>query len=185
IEPVICFNKIDLDNGLAQEIQNQYKYSNIRFVQVSAKTGYNMEQLIQILKGGINCFAGQSAVGKSSLINVILGYEHSLVGDLSKKILRGKNTTRHTELIRVEDFFIADSPGFNLLELKGLKYNTLKDYYDEFASYQKDCKFSSCFHIKEPECAVKQAVEEDKISKDRYLRYIDIYNDLKKEQSAI
>lgn len=184
IEPVLCFNKVDLDNDdLAKKIQNQYKQSNIRFIQVSAKTGYNIDKLIQILKGGINCFAGQSAVGKSSLINAILGCDYSVVGDLSQKILRGKNTTRHTEIISVDDYYVADTPGFNLLDLDNLEYNNLKDYYDEFNLYKNDCKFSSCAHINEPQCSVKQAVNEDKISKERYLRYIDIYNDLKKAQS--
>jgi ribosome biogenesis GTPase len=184
IEPVLCFNKVDLDNDdLAKKIQNQYKQSNIRFIQVSAKTGYNIDKLIQILKGGINCFAGQSAVGKSSLINDILGCDYSIVGDLSQKILRGKNTTRHTEIISLDDYYVADTPGFNLLELDNLEYNKLKDYYVEFNQYKNDCKFSSCAHINEPQCSVKQAANEDKISKERYLRYIDIYSDLKKEQS--
>lgn len=184
IEPVLCFNKVDLDNDdLAKKIQNQYKQSNIRFIQVSAKTGYNIDKLIQILKGGINCFAGQSAVGKSSLINAILGCDYSIVGDLSQKILRGKNTTRHTEIISLDDYYVADTPGFNLLELDNLEYNKLKDYYVEFNQYKNDCKFSSCAHINEPQCSVKQAANEDKISKERYLRYIDIYSDLKKEQS--
>lgn len=185
IEPILCFNKIDLDNDLAQEIHNQYKYSNIKYIQVSAKTGYNIDKLVQTMKGGINCFAGQSAVGKSSLINTIIGYDYSIVGDLSEKILRGKNTTRHTEIISVDDYYIADTPGFNLLELDNLKYNNLKDYYDEFIPYQENCKFSSCVHINEPECSVKYAIEEQKISKERYLRYIDIYNELKKEQSFV
>lgn len=184
IEPVLCYNKVDLDNDLAKKIQEQYKNANIRFIQVSAKTGYNIDNLKQILKGGINCFAGQSAVGKSSLINAILGCEYSEVGDLSEKILRGKNTTRHTEIINIDDYYIADTPGFNLLELSDLKYNDLKDYYDEFKEYKDNCRFSSCMHINEPECSVKQAVEEDKISKDRYLRYKEIYNDLKEQSFA-
>jgi ribosome biogenesis GTPase len=179
IEPVLCYNKVDLDNDLAQKIYEQYKYSNIRFIHVSAKTGYNIDNLKQILKGGINCFAGQSAVGKSSIINAVLGCEYSEVGDLSQKILRGKNTTRHTEIINLDDYYIADTPGFNLLELNDLKYNYLKDYYNEFNDYKDNCKFSSCLHINEPQCSVKRAVEEEKISKERYLRYIDIFNDLK------
>jgi ribosome biogenesis GTPase len=150
---------------------------------VSAKSGYNIDKLIEIMHGGLNCFAGQSAVGKSSLINAILGCNYSEIGDLSAKISRGKNTTRHTEIIAVDDFFVADTPGFSLLKLDNLKYNQLKDYFDEFIPYQNDCKFSSCNHIQEPDCAVIDAVNNGKIAFERHKRYIEIYSELKKEQS--
>ena len=185
IEPILCFNKIDLDNDLVFEIQQQYSKADVKFLKVSAKSGYNIDRLIEIMHGGLNCFAGQSAVGKSSLINAILGCDYSEIGNLSAKISRGKNTTRHTEIIKVRDFYIADTPGFSLLELDNLKYNELKDYYDEFFIYQNDCKFSSCTHIKEPDCAVINAVNRGDISSSRHKRYTEIYFDLKKEQSYI
>lgn len=183
IEPILCFNKIDINNDYADEIEQQYLKSKSKFIKVSAKTGYNIDKLIEIMQGGVNCFAGQSAVGKSSLINAILGCNYSQTGDLSEKILRGKNTTRHTELIPVKDFFIADTPGFSLLELENLKYNELKDYYDEFLPYKSDCRFSSCTHTKEPDCAVLNAVSKGEISSSRHKRYTEMYFELKENQS--
>lgn len=142
---------------------------------ISAETGEGVRELASALRGVV-CLAGQSAVGKSSLMNVLADLDQE-TGGLSK-IQRGRNTTRHIELFKVrDDLAIMDTCGFSLLEAEDVKDNELSFYYPDFIRFGR-CKFNACTHIAEPECAVKAAVERGELDAGRYQRYLSIYNEL-------
>ena len=125
-------------------------------------------------------FIGRSNVGKSSLINKLQSDIEMETGEISRKIARGKNTTRHAQLIRIEeDTFICDTPGFSSMLLPEMEKESLDDCFPEFLPYIADCKFAECAHINEPSCAVKAALEEGKIAKSRYNNYVILYDELK------
>lgn len=174
IVPIICVNKIDLDSKKTYlELKNQYRCFLV--LGISAKTGEGMEELKHNLLNKISVFAGQSGVGKSSILNRLIPNAFLKVGDISKKIERGKNTTRVVELLRLDNnTFVADTPGFSSFDLREIKRSDLKNYYPEFAN-SISCKYPNCDHISEPECAVKMAVSKDEISYERYERYKNIY----------
>lgn len=178
ITPVVLLNKCDLVDKSAQEkFLAPYEDDFITF-RVSAKTNEGIEELKEFIKGKLVCFAGQSAVGKSSLINA-LGKNNLEVGELSKKIARGKNTTRHVEIYDVAGGEVADTCGFSVSEHIDIKAEELVYYYDEFLAYQNECRYNNCTHTNEPGCAVKKAVEEKKLNEARYLRYVTLYKALK------
>lgn len=177
ITPIICVNKADTQGAdkVAQEVADDYK-DEAEILVISTKTNQGIPELMQKIKGKYVCLAGQSAVGKSSLINCITGTDRQLTGDLSKKGDRGKNTTRHIEIITLEDGTkIADTCGFNKLELPLFEPSRLSTYYTDFDEYADECKFRGCNHYKESDCAVKRAVEEGKIAKNRYDRYVALF----------
>lgn len=178
---IICFSKQDLADEKEQEnLKRIYGASGQRLLFISARQGGGMEELLSLLSGKTTTVAGPSGVGKSTLINRICPNALMETGEISKKIERGKHTTRHTELFHVcRNTFIMDTPGFSSLGLLGLESETLKDYYPEFAGEEEKCRFRGCIHIKEPDCAVKQAVEAGKISRERYENYRLFYEELK------
>ena len=142
---------------------------------ISAETGDGVAQLAEALHGVV-CLAGQSAVGKSSLMNALADLDQQ-TGGLSK-IQRGRNTTRHIELFRVrDDLCIMDTCGFSLLEAEDVKDSELALYYPDFVRLGR-CKFHSCTHVAEPECVVKAAVDKGELDSGRYQRYLSIYNEL-------
>ena len=148
-------------------------------VTVSAQTGQGEDGLKKLLEGKTTILAGPSGVGKSSMMNAILPHANAVTGELSEKIKRGKNTTRHTERIRIShDTYIMDTPGFTSLDIFGADKTNLKDYYNEFADFEGSCRFADCVHINEPDCAVKAAVAEGKISKLRYENYIELFSQI-------
>lgn len=176
IEPIICINKADLGEKEADTMKSQFEKSGIRVFITSSADVKSVEELKNGIKDGIACFCGQSAVGKSSLTNAILGREAFLTGGLSKKTERGKHTTRHTELIPfAENKWFADTPGFSLLEIPVWSPEEFKALYTEYGLYENRCRFSGCNHVKEPDCAVKKAVEEGKLSRERYERYVETF----------
>ncbi|WP_039764438.1 MULTISPECIES: ribosome small subunit-dependent GTPase A [unclassified Caldicellulosiruptor] len=177
VKPLICVNKVDLDNGKTLEVvKNQYGIFEV--IGVSAKTGEGMEKLKEHIKGKISVFAGQSGVGKTSILNCLIPGLNLKVGEISKKIERGRHTTRVVELLRAgEDTYIADTPGFSSIEITGMLKDELKYYYPEFYDYE-NCKFPGCNHIFEPECGVKAAVNDRKINFERYERYKQIFMQL-------
>ncbi|MDD6041072.1 MAG: ribosome small subunit-dependent GTPase A [Clostridia bacterium] len=181
IQPALVVNKCDLDETLFDAVRRDYAQLSIPMLKVSAHTGEGLEDLRQLLRSGICCFAGQSGVGKSTLLSAATGLALQ-TGEISKKISRGRHTTRHAELLFSGDYCVLDTPGFSLLELwEGLEPIRLKEYYPEFWPYEGECRFAPCYHLSEPGCAVLQAVREGKLSSARLERYHLL---LKKAQEA-
>ena len=171
MDVVIIVNKCDLDETLAEKISREYSGAGIRIIPAIAKTGEGVETIRDTLKGALCCFTGQSGAGKSTLLNALLGLNLE-TGDVSKKIRRGKNTTRHTELIEKDGIRVMDTAGFNLLEAEAaLEPEKLKERYPEFVPYEGKCRFRECLHDREPGCAVAEAAMLGKISRGRMERY--------------
>lgn len=182
IEPVICVNKSDYDLQEASSIARQYQASGIRAYLTSALEEAGTTELKDNIPEGITCFCGQSAVGKSSLTNLLLGRPAFETGALSRKTERGRHTTRHCELVAfAPNRWLADTPGFSLLETPRLSPEELLELYEEYAPYAPNCRFTGCRHISEPDCAVKRAVEAGKLSLPRYERYKQIYEDVEQK----
>lgn len=184
IPAVLCFNKKDIaqDTQVA-ELKEVYEACGYPVLFTSAKKEENMDRLKAFLKGRTTAVAGPSGVGKSSLINLMQSDVKMETGRISQKIARGKHTTRHSELIVIEEgSYIMDTPGFSSLYINELEKEELKYYFKEFAQYEGTCKFHGCDHIHEPDCAVKAAVEEGKIHKIRYKDYTEIYQELKEKR---
>ncbi|MGN0771053.1 MAG: ribosome small subunit-dependent GTPase A [Christensenellales bacterium] len=182
VEPVICVNKADMEGAdeILQQVVKDYE-GMADIMIISTQTGQGLDELMQKIKGKYVCLAGQSAVGKSSLVNTISGQQKMKVGELSKKGDKGKNTTRHVEIIELEDGTkIADTCGFSMLEMPLIDPATLAGYYTDFDEFAEDCKFRSCTHSDEEVCGVKSAVEQGRLSKERYDRYLRLYKDVKR-----
>ena len=181
IQPALVVNKCDIDPELFQQVQRDYAGLGASILQVSAKTGQGLDELRSLIRGGICCFAGQSGVGKSTLLSAATGLTLQ-TGEISRKISRGRHTTRHAELLFSGDYCVLDTPGFSLLELwEGLEPIQLKEFYPEFFPYEGECRFSPCYHLSEPGCAVLQAVRDGSVSPARVERYHAL---LKKVQEA-
>ncbi len=181
VPSIICFNKQDIANEEERiALERAYAYSGCRVVSVSASQQENIGELRALLEGKTTTVAGPSGVGKSSLINSLKPDKYMETGAISEKIDRGKHTTRHSELIRLgEDTYIMDTPGFTSLGLFSLEKEELRYYYPEFAPYEGKCRFQGCVHLHEPDCMVKQALEQEKISRIRYDNYCLLYEELK------
>lgn len=177
----ICFNKCDLIEEKEKErFAGIYKQAGYPILFVSAKFNQNMEALRQTLKGKTTAVAGPSGVGKSSLVNMLQSAHQMETGDISHKIERGKNTTRHSQLIPIDhETFIMDTPGFSSLDTPGMEKEDLWRCYPEFIPYEKNCRFIGCSHITEPDCGVKHALQEGLISQNRYDNYCLIYEEMK------
>lgn len=176
IDADVCLviNKGDLDKKYAKEILEKYAYIDKKFI-VSAQTGKGIKEFQNAIKGKTICFAGQSAVGKSSVLNRLLPDANLQTGEVSVKTQRGKHTTRQANLLEFNDGYVVDSPGFSMLELALEDPQNIKDYYPDFNELAHKCKFNGCLHYSEPKCAVIEAVNEGDIDKDRHERYKKIY----------
>lgn len=182
IKPVICLNKLDLDiDDAGRKISEAYKNAGYDFLRTSVKTGQGLDELEDKLGSMVTVFAGQSGVGKSTLLNSILKDLIMETGDLSIRSDRGKHTTRHAELIPLScGGYIADTPGFSSFELESIEQNELQHYYSEFSNPAESCRFSGCSHANEPDCKIKELVENGMIDMGRYERYIELLGYLKK-----
>ena len=178
---ILCFNKCDLiTEEQKQEIEAIYEASSCKILFVSAKKELGLKKLQEILEGKTTTVAGPSGVGKSSLINLLAPEACMETGEISKKIERGRHTTRHAELIRLKgDGYIMDTPGFSSLYLPEMEKEELQDCYPEFAAFEPYCRFQGCSHISEPDCGVKEALSEGKIHPVRYENYCQLYGELK------
>ena len=185
IYPFICINKIDLD--IEKEyvrIMEIYGRNNCPVVAMSSKTGIGIESLREKLFDKITVLAGQSGVGKSTILNRIAGSWVMETGNISEKIKRGKHTTRHAELFQLSfGGYVADTPGFSSLELIEIGAEELQYFYPEFSEYIGKCKFRSCSHITEPGCRIKKEVDAGNIDHGRYLRYVELCGLLKQKRT--
>ena len=194
---IICFNKQDIaTKEEQQELYDAYEKCGYKVLFISVREEKGLDELKALLKGKTTTLAGPSGVGKSSLLNKLVPDADMQTGELSKKIERGKNTTRHSELFFVEELFdgdsrqkaeagedggtyVIDTPGFTSLEMRDVTADTLMQYYPEFVEYEPLCRFGGCSHIAEPDCGVKEALAEGKISQVRYDNYKVLWEELK------
>jgi len=181
---IICFNKTDLiSEEECKEIEDGYRNSGYEIRFLSAKEKDGIQELSGLLDHKTTVLAGPSGVGKSTLVNLLQAGVTMETGAVSEKIRRGKHTTRHSEFIWIkEDTYILDTPGFSSLELEDIEADNLKLYFPEFHPYEGKCRFRGCVHQNEPDCAVKQAGKAGKISKSRYLSYLQLYKELKEKE---
>lgn len=184
VDTVICFNKKDIASEEEQRrLTDIYGKCGCHVLFSSAKKEEGIGELKEILAGKTTAVAGPSGVGKSSLINLLQPEAQMETGEISRKIDRGKHTTRHSELFAMEeDTYIMDTPGFSSLYLEGMEKEELKDFFAEFEEYEPLCRFQGCMHIHEPDCGVKQALAEGKISRERYDSYVELYGELKEKR---
>ena len=181
IKPIIIINKMDLAN--CEEIQKLYTKIGYKTIIYSEKEAIGIEEIKKILKNKTSVFSGNSGVGKSSIINAIYGYNKTEEGEISKKNKKGKNTTTDTKLYEIEEnTFIADTPGFSSFDITEIESTELDKCFKEFKDKIKNCEFVGCTHIKEKICGIKEAVENGKITQDRYDRYCIIYEELKEKE---
>ena len=184
IPVVICFNKADLGDGaMEDEYKKIYEGAGYEVHFISARTDLGMDQVRELLRGRTTVLAGPSGVGKSSLTNRIQPEASMETGGISRKIERGKHTTRHSELFFVEkDTYMMDTPGFSSMYTPEIEASELKEFFPEFAEFEDECRFLGCVHIGERVCGVKEAVKEGKISLSRYENYRLIYEELKQKR---
>ncbi len=176
-ELIVCVNKIDLDKG--DDLYGIYTAAGYRVIRTSAETGEGTDELREAMKGKVCAFTGNSGVGKSSILNVLLPDAAIPTDAVSEHLGRGKHTTRHVELYPLgEDTFVADTPGFASFEIQMMQAITkeqLQYDFPEFSPYIGHCRFLDCAHIREPDCAVRKALEEGKIGQSRYSSYVRLY----------
>lgn len=183
IEPLICVTKMDLlTSGQTNKIERyvkDYRSFGYEVLTTSSKTEHGVDELTPYLRDKISVFAGQSGVGKSSLLNALKPELELKTAMISSHLGRGKHTTRHVELIDIEDGLVADTPGFSSLEFSELEIEELPQCFPEMVEVSEDCKFRGCLHINEPKCAVKAAVEAGEIPTYRYDHYLTFHKEIK------
>ena len=184
IPVIICFNKQDLcDEEEVGRLKGIYEACGYLVVLASAKQGEGIEEIKSLLRGKTTTVAGPSGVGKSSLTNLLQNEVQMETGEISKKLGRGRHTTRHSQIIQIEeDTWLYDTPGFTSFYVEEIEKEELRFYFREFSKYEGTCRFQGCTHTHEPGCMVKNALEEGKISKERYENYLELYGELKEKR---
>ena len=184
IHPVICLNKIDLeDDESINEISKIYEQIGYKVIKTNAKDGEGIEEVCKCLENNVTAFSGNSGVGKSTLINNIFKDILTEEGAISSKNKRGKNTTTSIKLYKINDnSYIADTPGFSTFDIYEIESKDLANYFIDLAQYIENCEFVGCTHIKEEKCGIKEAIQEGKISSQRYETYCRLYNELKEKE---
>lgn len=180
IEPVLVFTKTDLDDPT--QLKETYGSIGIRCYFVSAVDGVGIDVLRPELKGCISAFTGNSGVGKSTLLNALIPELVLETGEISRKLGRGRHTTRHVELYPVDGGYVADTPGFSTMDIERyelFRKEELPQGFREFEPYLDECRFTSCSHTCEKGCAVLQAVNDGLIPRSRIESYITMYNEVK------
>lgn len=184
IPTVIGFNKCDLtETDRIRELEEAYGRAGYPLIFVSVREEQGLENLKAMLAGKTTALAGPSGAGKSSLMNWLLPEAEMETGAVSEKIKRGRHTTRHSELFHLgEGTYLFDTPGFSSLYLADFTDETLKLYFREFSNFEDECRFTGCNHINEPDCGIKKALEDGKISRVRYEHYVQMYQELKEHR---
>lgn len=174
---ILCVNKRDLDP--AENLVSIYTAAGFPVICASAKTGEGMAELRQLLRGKVTAFTGNSGVGKSSVLNRLCPELNLPTGEVSEKLGRGKHTTRHVELYRLDgETFVADTPGFSSFDTDRMEVilkENLQYAFPDFAPYLGGCRFDDCTHRSEPDCALRTALAEGKVQKSRYESYLRLY----------
>lgn len=180
----VCFNKIDLTGDEKMlELKRIYETAGYPVYFTSTCENQGIEKIQALVQGKTTVLAGPSGVGKSSLTNLLYPQAEMETGTISEKIQRGKHTTRHSELFDIgTNTYMMDTPGFSSMYIEDMECGHLKDYFPEFESYEENCRFLGCVHIGERDCGVKDAVEEGKISRNRYENYRLLYQELKEKR---
>ena len=182
VEPIIVVNKCDLKE-IYKSIKELYSKVGYKVIVTSAKQNIGIDELKQVLQNKISVFSGNSGVGKSSIINALFDKEKTQEGEISQKNKKGKNTTTDTKLYKLEkDTYIADTPGFSSFEISEIESTELDKCFREFVPEIEKCEFVGCTHIKEENCGVKKAMQEGRVSTERYERYCSMYYELKEKE---
>ncbi len=181
---LVCFTKLDLaDGGCLPKEAAGYRTAGYPVFGVSSETGEGMEEVKNALRQKTTILAGPSGVGKSTLLNALVPDAGMETGQVSEKIGRGRNTTRHSEIFLVEEnTFLMDTPGFSVLFPPEMEPEDLKNCFPEFLPYEGRCRFNGCNHLAEPDCAVKAALSKGKISASRYKSYAALFEELKQQK---
>ena len=183
ITPIIVITKMDLTKDNEQvkleEYVSNYRKVGYTVIKTSSETERGIEELLPYLEGDISVFAGQSGVGKSSLLNALRPDLELKTDEISSHLGRGKHTTRHVELIKIGNGLVADTPGFSSLEFTGIEAEELAFCFKEIHHVGEQCKFRGCLHVTEPKCAVKVAIEAGEIPEYRYKHYKDFLQEIK------
>ncbi|MFD1204103.1 MULTISPECIES: ribosome small subunit-dependent GTPase A [Sporosarcina] len=182
IRPIICLTKIDLaeeeDLHRSDRMMSYYQKIGYDVIKTFVDDSSLSEQLKPFLAGKTTVLAGQSGVGKSTLLNTLIPELSLKTGEISEALGRGRHTTRHVELIEVGDGLVADTPGFSSLDFDHVEKEELRDTFIEMAETAHECKFRGCLHLKEPGCAVKEKVETGEILPHRYEHYVQFLKEI-------
>lgn len=180
VEPIIVFTKNDLQS--ADEYIEIYKNAGFKTFAVSNETGEGIGEVKEVIENGVCVFTGNSGVGKSSLINRMYPDFALETGEISKKLGRGRHTTRHVELLKINNGYIADTPGFSSLDFETndlIKKDELAFCFPDFSDYIDSCKFSTCAHVNDKGCRLIEAVNNGDVMRSRHESYVTMYNEVK------
>ncbi|CAB1243621.1 ribosome small subunit-dependent GTPase A [Clostridium sp. MT-14] len=179
LEVIVCFNKMDLPKESGEiEIIDRISSIGYEVLQLKAKEGYGIDTIREKLRGNVTVLCGPSGVGKSTILNSLCGEKLMETGKISKKLNKGKHTTRYSQLIELEGGFVVDTPGFSSLDTSDIPIEKLQYCFPEFMGFIGECKFTGCIHYREPKCAIKAAVEKGTISRERYDFYIKVLKEV-------